>query len=160
MGWPSCFSEHSSSLGNSMALLSPPTESMGCSHFMLKSERGIIAEQGLGEDLIFWPMEVEFQVSFTPSLLAQVWQKGKIAPNNDPAVWRQDECGAWINWASYGNRESPWGWEVHHLVPLSRGGSDAVSNLIPLHYANNLATADGPLKCVVRSDGIKNIRVE
>jgi hypothetical protein len=30
----------------------------------------------------------------------------------DPAIWRQDGCGAWVCWTKYGDRKSEYGWEV------------------------------------------------
>ena len=35
-----------------------------------------------------------------------VWQKGKEVSGYDSTMWRQDDCGAWINYEEYGNRDS------------------------------------------------------
>ena len=66
-----------------------------------------------------------------------VWAKGRIVANNDPNVWRQDVFGNWIGWSHYGNRDSPYGWEIDHIIPVSRGGSDAIFNLRPLQWEAN-----------------------
>lgn len=66
-------------------------------------------------------------------LKRQVWNKARIVPGADPAVWRKDPRGAVIRYADHGNRESPYGWVIHHVIPPSQGGGDALSNLQPLN---------------------------
>lgn len=82
--------------------------------------------------------------------LSAVWNKGTIIPGSDPNVVRKDACGATIYWREHGNRNSRFGWEVDHIKPESHGGSDDLWNLQPLHWQNNVAKGDGPLRCDVR----------
>lgn len=89
-------------------------------------------------------------MSFSESIIQQVWEKATIVHAYDSRVWRKDRCGAWIGRSYYGDRNSQYGWEVDHIVPVSREGSDELSNLRPLHWENNVATQDGILTCVVR----------
>lgn len=90
--------------------------------------------------------------NFSVQKIQQVWEKGKRAPNYDPAVIRLDRCGAWIKWQDYGNRNSDHGWEIHHTIPEAKGGTDAIQNLEPLHWRNNAATGDGErVVCHVRA---------
>lgn len=85
-----------------------------------------------------------------------VWQKGRIVGTNDPAVWRQDECGAWMNYASHGNRDSQYGWEIDHITSVDHGGSAALSNLRPLQWQNNASKSSGRLVCAVKANGKDN----
>jgi hypothetical protein len=93
-------------------------------------------------------------MSFTEDVINKVWMKGKAVAGNDPAVWRKDDCGAWMQRSQHGERGSKYGWEIDHI---SAGGSDAISNLRPLHWENNVAKSDGRLRCVVTSSGTTNV---
>ncbi len=98
-------------------------------------------------------------MSWTSEQIEAVWQKGTPVANNDPAVWRKDECGAWIHRPNYGNRNSQYGWEIDHITSQDHGGSDAPSNLRPLQWQNNAAKSSGRLKCAVTASGTANVVV-
>lgn len=95
-------------------------------------------------------------MNFTDQDKIIVWQKGQVCQNNDPAWWRKDQCGAWIGFSFYGNRDSEYGWEIDHINP---NGGDIQSNLQPLQWTNNAEKGDGALVCAVTSSGIRNIRI-
>lgn len=79
-----------------------------------------------------------------------VWAKGVVIPGYDPGMWRYDICGAVIRYGDHGDRSSEHGWEIDHIVPLSQGGSDHITNLQPLHWENNAAKGDSRnVVCVV-----------
>ena len=84
------------------------------------------------------------------------WNKTMVVGSNDPNMWRQDECRAWIRWSDYDNRDSQYGWEVDHIVSQDHGGTDADSNLRALQWENNVSKGAGRLKCVVRANGKNN----
>src|SRR5690606_3321455 len=40
------------------------------------------------------------------------------------------------------NKYYNFGWEIDHILPLSRGGTDDNNNLEPMHWTNNREKAD------------------
>jgi 5-methylcytosine-specific restriction endonuclease McrA len=75
--------------------------------------------------------------------LSAIWAKARAAQNYDANVFRLDSYGTWMKWGEYGQTSS-YGWEVDHVVPVSRGGSEALSNLQPLQWENNRKKSDSP----------------
>jgi len=99
------------------------------------------------------------EVKFSEEKVQKVWEKGEIVSDH-PERWRKDECKAWIGRKEYGDRNSDWGWEIHHIVPESEGGTDDLYNLCPLQWKNNVATGDSRrIICVVKASGNDNVRV-
>ena len=41
--------------------------------------------------------------NFSEETKLAVWKKAQIVANNDPAVWRKDQCGAWMTFSEYGS---------------------------------------------------------
>jgi hypothetical protein len=94
-------------------------------------------------------------MAWTEDMIQKAWEKGRVIENNDPKVWRKDECGAWIYRKHHGNRDSKYGWEIDHTPP---GGEDILSNLRPLQWENNTDKSDGRLKCNVTAAGDDNVK--
>ena len=93
--------------------------------------------------------------------ILEVWNKAKTIEGCNPDIWRQDFAGAWIRRDAYGSH-SLYGWEVDHLRPISKGGTNELENLEVLHWRNNLTkNADYPkFRTIMTSDGDKNIIME
>ena len=100
--------------------------------------------------------------NFSDEIVETVWRKAKIVPNNNPDLFRQDYAGAWIRRDLYGNKNSKYGWEIDHCEPISKGGTDDLENLYPLHWRNNQKKSDDypNWKTILTSDGIQNIEKE
>lgn len=79
--------------------------------------------------------------------ISLVWQKATIDRSLDPKQYRRDVCGALICYLDYGKRNSNYGWEVDHIHPVAKGGSDRFENLQPMQWENNVEKGDGPLYC-------------
>jgi hypothetical protein len=67
----------------------------------------------------------------------RVWEKGRVIPGFDPAIWRWDDYGSVIRWDEYGDRNSEHGWEIDHILPNALGGLDVITNKRPLHCRRN-----------------------
>ncbi len=88
----------------------------------------------------------------------QVWQKGIVVDGYSADKFRQDNCGAWIQRDKYGTEENL-GWEIDHVYPASKGGTDDLTNLRPMHWKNNRSKADNypSYQCAIKSNGNKNV---
>ncbi|MBL8679826.1 MAG: HNH endonuclease [Myxococcales bacterium] len=89
--------------------------------------------------------------SWTDAELRAVWSKGAVIIGKSSTEYRQDVCGATMWFSAHGDISDPHGWEVDHMTPVAAGGGDEIKNLQPLHWKNNRAKGDGPLKCDVKS---------
>ncbi|HRH92233.1 MAG TPA: HNH endonuclease signature motif containing protein [Agitococcus sp.] len=96
-------------------------------------------------------------MAFSEDTKLKVWAKGTTVTNYNASTWRKDQCGAWMHYPSYGDRNSKYGWEIDHIKTKANGGGDELSNLRPLQWENNVAKSDGNLKCVITSNGDKNV---
>jgi hypothetical protein len=87
---------------------------------------------------------------FVPSEIDSVW--AKAAPVPLLASFAVDICGATIEKSKYGQLV-PTGWEIDHVYPVAKGGTDSLSNLQPMQWENNRAKGDSisNWKCVRKS---------
>jgi len=71
----------------------------------------------------------------------KAWNNAKTIRGKDPDLYRQDPYGKTIYKSSHG-KGSTLGWDVDHIKPKSRGGSDATRNLQALNSAINRGKGD------------------
>lgn len=88
-----------------------------------------------------------------------VWEKGLKVDGYNPDLYRKDFSGAWIARSAYGDTDSILGWEIDHVYPVSRGGTDEDINLRPINWRNNRSKGDSypDYIAVVVSEENKNV---
>ena len=100
-------------------------------------------------------------------LLDFLWGRAFPVDGYDQDKYRHDACGAWIEKGKYGDRTSPYGWEIDHIYPQSllkerkveQDEIDNRSNLRALNWQNNDSKGiDYPVyHAKVRAEDNKNI---
>lgn len=88
-------------------------------------------------------------MKYSEQLIQQVWENGRAFGEIDAGLWRQDECGAWISRADYGNTDSDFGWKI---VNITAGEPDIPENLRPFHHRNGHDLIKHQGKCHVTAD--------
>lgn len=66
----------------------------------------------------------------------RAWENAKRVKGKDPSLYRRDPYGNILYWPSYG-KSSEMGWDVDHIQPASKGGSDSTRNLQALKTSVN-----------------------
>jgi 5-methylcytosine-specific restriction endonuclease McrA len=73
------------------------------------------------------------------------WDNAKKIRGKDPNKYRQDPYGNTMYKDSYG-KSSEMGWEIDHIKPKSKGGSDSARNLQALNTSTNRSKGDDSRK--------------
>ncbi|WP_297445133.1 HNH endonuclease domain-containing protein [Acidiferrobacter sp.] len=71
----------------------------------------------------------------------KAWDNAATVRGKDPALYRKDPYGNPMYKRSYG-KTSEMGWEVDHITPKARGGSDATRNLQAMSTSVNRSKGD------------------
>ena len=64
------------------------------------------------------------------------WDNASKVRSKNPDTWRRDTYGNLIRKGSYGTNGG-FGWEVDHINPKSKGGSDSSKNIQALNTKKN-----------------------
>lgn len=81
----------------------------------------------------------------TRDQIEKAWANAKQMRGKDKTQYRQDPYGNTMNQTSYG-KTSAQGWEVDHIKPKARGGSDDTRNLQALNTKVHRAKGDSLVK--------------
>lgn len=79
---------------------------------------------------------------FSAATVQTVWDKGRSISGQDSREWRLDACGKTIQRSKHGDTASQYGWEVDHINPVAKGGTDDLTNLRPLLWSLNRDKGD------------------
>jgi hypothetical protein len=80
--------------------------------------------------------------SFSEATVESVWKKAAVISGRDSNTYRNDACGKMIKRSDHGNTSSEYGWEVDHIKPVARDGTDDLYNLQPLYWKTNRDKGD------------------
>jgi hypothetical protein len=95
-------------------------------------------------------------IPFDEKIISDVWAKGQMVGSNNPDEYRKDECGAWMYFSHYSNRNSQYGWEIDHIEFVDHVASGDLINLRPLQWQNNACKGSGELACIVTANKTNN----
>jgi hypothetical protein len=93
---------------------------------------------------------------FNEKIIRDVWAKGQVVGSNNPDEYRKDECGAWMYFSHYSNRNSQYGWEIDHIEFVDYVASKDLNNLRPLQWQNNICKGSGELACIITANKENN----
>lgn len=78
---------------------------------------------------------------FDAATVKAVWDKLPLQPERPDGSSKKDVCGTWIQRSAHGTTGT-YGWEVDHIKPVAKGGTDDLNNLQALQWETNRKKGD------------------
>ncbi len=75
--------------------------------------------------------------AFDEEIIDAIWNKAQTIKDRNPIEYRSDIIGNTIYRHSYG-KHTIMGWEIDHIKPVSKGGTDDLENLQALNTSANI----------------------
>ena len=87
----------------------------------------------------------QVHMTMLEDLKRAAWARTSPVPGQ-PNSWefRKDCLGHLLRYADFGNRHSPFGWELDFIVARAIGGSGDTENLQALHWKATAARTEAP----------------
>ncbi len=88
-------------------------------------------------------MGLQIHMTMLEDLKRACWARtSPVSPQLASWEFRKDCLGNLVRYNDFGNRHSPFGWELDYIVSRSAGGSSDPENLQALHWKANAAKVD------------------
>ena len=89
-------------------------------------------------------MALQVHMTLLEDLKRACWARTSPVTGQQANGWefRRDSFGNLVRYADFGNRHSPFGWEIDYIVPRAAGGSSDPDNLQVLHWKTNAARSE------------------
>jgi len=101
-----------------------------------------------GRPISSYALRGDTETEFTPDelerIVDQVWEHGRVIPDADAAVWRQDACGAWMMREHFGRPDSEFGWKIEKVAPAPEHKTGL---LRPFNWRNDHDAMSGRTQC-------------
>jgi hypothetical protein len=89
-------------------------------------------------------MGIHVHMTMLEELKRAAWARTSPVSPAQLNAWefRKDCLGNLVRFSDYGNRHSPFGWELDHIVPHVSGGTNDPENLQALHWRATAARGE------------------
>ena len=89
-------------------------------------------------------MGQQLHMTMLEDLKRAAWARTSPVGGQQKNAWefRKDCLGNLVRYADFGNRHSPFGWELDYIISRSLGGSTSQENLQALHWKANAARSE------------------
>jgi hypothetical protein len=91
-------------------------------------------------------MALQVHMSMLEDLKRAAWARTTPVSGQNSWEFRKDARGNLIRYADFGNRHSPFGWELDYIVSRAFGGSGDPDNLQALHWKANAVRGETQLR--------------